>query len=180
MPWFASKSFLILFPCKCSVFCRVAFRSRFYTLQWRLSLYVEHTCSISSPVLVPGLLYPYHNSPSTQDDWANLHLGLPHDQQPLHHPYVRAEQSLTLMPISGLSLSDELESPLGIHLDDTIGLALGLCLVILIHDVILDALCFWGQWMPIFDEHYLVDPCAYSFPPSLSLWSVSRHLAILS
>jgi hypothetical protein len=39
-----------------------------------------------------------------------------------------------------LSLSNEFESPLGFLLDDTVVLALGLCLVILIHDVILDAL----------------------------------------
>jgi hypothetical protein len=41
----------------------------------------------------------------------------------------------------GLSLlSDKFESPLGFHLYDTMVLALDLCLVILIHDVILDAL----------------------------------------
>ncbi len=39
-----------------------------------------------------------------------------------------------------LSLSDEFESPLGFHLDDRMVLALDLCLVILIHHVILDAL----------------------------------------
>ncbi len=33
----------------------------------------------------------------------------------------------------GLSLSDEFESPSGFHLDDTMVLALDLCLVILIH-----------------------------------------------
>jgi hypothetical protein len=37
----------------------------------------------------------------------------------------------------GLSLSDESERPSGFHLDDTMVLALDLCLVILIYDVIL-------------------------------------------
>jgi hypothetical protein len=40
----------------------------------------------------------------------------------------------------GLSLSNEFESPLGFVLDDTVVLDLDLCLVILIHDIILDAL----------------------------------------
>jgi hypothetical protein len=37
----------------------------------------------------------------------------------------------------GLSLPDEFERPSGFHLDDTMVLALDLCLVILIYDVIL-------------------------------------------
>jgi hypothetical protein len=39
----------------------------------------------------------------------------------------------------GLSLSNEFESPSGFLLDDTVVLSFDLCLVILIHDIILDA-----------------------------------------
>ena len=60
------------------------------------------------------------------------------------------------------------------------GLALDLCLAILIHDVILDALYLQGLLMPIFNEYHLADPCARSYPPSLMLWSVTCHLAVLS
>jgi hypothetical protein len=80
----------------------------------------------------------------------------------------------------GLSLSYDFESPLGFLLDDTVALSLGLCLIILIHDVILDALNPYGQWMPISDEHHPNDPCARGYPPSLLLWSVTRHLVFLS